>query len=72
MRALNAWRGGLFLTEGKIVVLSLSIFNAGWSVCVCECVYTHTHTHTAQMLGCEPRIRDETPGGPEESRWTKS
>ena len=39
---------------------------------MCECVYTHTHTHTAQVLGCEPRSRDETPGGPEESRWTKS
>ena len=45
MRALVAWREGLFLTEGKIVVLS--------------------------VLGCEPRSRDETPGGPEESRWTK-
>ena len=65
MRALAAWREGLFLTEGKI-------FNAGGSVCACECVYTHTHTHTAQVLGCEPRSRDETPGGPEESRWTKS
>ena len=74
MRALVAWRGGLFLTEGKIVVLSVSfsIFNAGGSVCVCECVYTHTHTHTAQVLECEPRSRDETPGGPEEFRWTKS
>ena len=49
-----------------------SIFNAGGSVCVCECVYTHTHTHTARVLGCEPRSRDETPGGPEESRWTTS
>jgi len=39
---------------------------------VCVCVYTHTHTHTAhKVLGCEPRSRDETPGGPEESRWTK-
>ena len=77
--------GGLFLTEGKIyvawgaifdgrkdsgVVCVFSIFNAGGSVSVCECVYTHTHT--AQVLGCEPRSRDETPGGPEESRWTKS
>ena len=64
MRALVAWRGGLFLTEGKIVVLSVSSlfkFNAGGSICVCECVYTHTHTHTAQVLGCEPRSRDETP-----------
>ena len=70
MRALVAWRVGLFLTQGKICVFS--IFNAGGSVCVCECVYTHTHTHTAQVLGREPRSRDETPGGPEKSRWTQS
>ena len=51
MRVLVAWRGGLFLKEGKIGVLPVvfSIFNAGGSVCVRECVYTHTHTHTAQM-----------------------
>jgi len=37
------------------------------------CVYAHTHTHcTDGVLGCEPRSRDETPGGPAESRWTKS
>ena len=63
MRALVAWREGLFLTEGKIVLLSVSsltrvgVFNAGGSVCVCECVYTHTHTHTAQM-----RYADVSPG----------
>ena len=29
------------------------------------CVYAHTHTHcTDGVLGCEPRSRDETPGGP--------
>jgi len=40
---------------------------------VCVSVYAHTHTHcTDGLLGCEPRSRDETPGGPEESRWTKS
>ena len=75
MRALVAWRGGLFLKEGKIGVLSVvfSISNAGGSVCVCVCVYAHTYTHyTDGVLGCEPRSRDETPGGPEESRWTKS
>ena len=54
------------------VVCVFFIFNAGGSVCVCGCVYTHTHTHTAQVLGCEPSSRDETPGGPEEYRWTKS
>ena len=37
------------------------------------CVYTHAHTRcTYGVLGCEFRGRDETPGGPEESRWTTS
>jgi len=40
-------------------------------VYVCVCAHTHTHC-TDRVLGCEPRSRDETPGGPEESRWTKS
>jgi len=63
MRVLVAWRGGLFLTEGKIVVLSVSsLFLTRVGV----------YAHTAQVLGCEPRSRDETPGGPKESRWTKS
>ena len=52
MRALVAWRGGLFLKEGKIGVLSVvfSIFNVSGSVCGCMCVYMHTHTHTTQHL----------------------
>ena len=42
-------------------------------MCVCVCVYARTHAHyTDGVLGCEPRSRDETLGGPEESRWTKS
>jgi len=42
-------------------------------MCVYVCVYAHTHAHCADgVLGCEPRGRDETPGGPEISRWTKS
>ena len=58
-------RGAIFdRRKDSGVVCVFSIFNAGGSVCVCECVYTHTHTHTAQVLGCEPRSRDETPGGP--------
>ena len=47
MRALVAWRGGLFLTEGKIVVLSLSslfLTRVGVFVCVSVCKRTHTHT----------------------------
>jgi len=53
------------------VVCVFSILNAGGSVCGCTCVYTHTH-YTDGVLGCEARSRDETPGGPEESRWTKT
>jgi len=47
MRALVAWRGGLFLTEGKIVVLSVSslfLMQVGVYVCVCVCIRAHTHT----------------------------
>jgi len=61
--------------KDKGVVCVFSIFNAGGSVCGCVCVYTHTHTHTHcadGVFGCEPRSRDETPGGTEESRKTKS
>ena len=73
MRALVAWRGGLFLTEEKIVMLSVSsLFLTRVGVYVCVSVCIRTHTRTAQVLGCEPRSRDETPGGPEESRRTKS
>ena len=40
---------------------------------VCVCVYAHTCTYyTVGVLGYEPRSREETPGGSEESRWTKS
>ena len=74
MRALVAWRGGLFLTKGTIGVLSVSsLFLTRVGVHVCVCVYARTHTHcTDGAHGCDPRSRDETPGGPEESRWTKS
>jgi len=53
------------------VVRVFSIFNAGGSVCMCRCVYTYAHTHTHctyEVLGCEPRGRNQTPGGPEKSR----
>ena len=52
MTALVAWRGGLFLTEGKIGVLSVSslfLTRMGVYVDVCVCIHTHTHTHTVQM-----------------------
>jgi len=40
MRALVAWRGGLFLAEGKMVVLSVSslfLTRVGVYVCVSVC-----------------------------------
>jgi len=37
------------------------------------CVFAHTHTHcTDGVLGSEPRSRDETPEGPDDSGWTTS
>ena len=74
MRALVAWRGVILdKKKDRGVFCVFSIFNPGGSVCGCVCVYAHTHTHcTDGVLGCEPRSRDETPGEPEESRWTKS
>ena len=78
MRALVAWREGLFLTEGKIGVLSVSslfLTRVGVYKCMCACVCVYAHTHTLctdGVLGCESRGRDETSGGPKESRWTKS
>jgi len=62
-----AWCEGLFLTQGEIRVLFcvFSILHAvGSSTCVCVCVYAHTHTHCTWGTRCEPRGRDETPGGP--------
>ena len=57
MRALVAWRGGLFLTEGKIVVLSVSsLFLSRVGVYVCVSVRIHTHTHTPH------RCSDMSPG----------
>jgi len=68
-----AW-GVIF--DRKIGVLSVSSLfqvNASGSVSGCVCLHTHTHTHyTDGVLEREPRSRDQTPGGPEESRWTKS
>jgi len=55
MKALVAWRGGLFFDRRKDrgVVCVFSIFSAGGSVCV----YTHTYTHAAQI-----RYLDVSPG----------
>jgi len=67
-----AWGAIFDRRKDSGVVCVFSFCNAGGGVCVCECMNTRTHTHTAQVLGCEPRSRDDTPGGPDESRWTKS
>jgi len=59
MRALVAWLGGFFLTEGKIGVLSVSsLFLTRVEVYMGVCVYTHTRTHTEQMgyLGVSPGV----------------
>jgi len=53
-------------------VSSLFLRRVGVYVCVCVCIRTHTHTLHRWGLGCKPRSRDETPGGPEESSWTQS
>ena len=54
MRALVAWRGGLFLTEGKIVVLSVSslfLSTRGRRV-----AYLRAYTHGARARSmCEKR-----------------
>jgi len=67
MKALVAWRGVLFLSDGQIGVLSVSslfLTRVGVYVGVYVCIRTHAHTHTRctdVVLGCEPRSRDETP-----------
>jgi len=54
MRALIAWRGGLFLTEGKIGVLSVSsLFLTRVRVYVGVCVCIRTHTHTLHRRGTQ-------------------
>ena len=53
-------------------VSSLFLTRVGVYVDVCVCTRTHTHTLYRWGTQCEPRSQDETPGGPEESRWTKS
>jgi len=37
---------------------------------VCVCI--RAHTHCTWGTKCEPRGRDETSGGPEESGWTEA
>ena len=51
MKALVAWRGGLFFDRrnDRGVVCVFFNFKAGGSAWGCVCVYTHTGTHTEQM-----------------------
>jgi len=76
-KALVAWcvtRGGYFWQrEREGCCLRLFCFLTGVWMYVNVCLwYAHTHTHTARgVLGCEIGGRNKTPGGPEESRWSK-
>jgi len=69
MKALVAWRRGLFFDRRKDrgVVCIISTFSASGSVCGSMCVYTHTHTHTAQMgyLDVSPGVGMRHLEGPE-------
>jgi len=59
--------------EGQGCCLCLLNFQCEWEcMWVYVCIYADTHTHcTYGVLGFEPRGRDETPRGPEESSiWT--
>jgi len=61
MKALVAWRGGFFLTKGKIGVLSVSsLFLTRVGVYEGVCVYIRAHIHKLHRWGtqCEPRSRD--------------
>ena len=67
---LVAWRGGQFLTEGKIVVLSVSalfLMRVGVYVCVSVCIRTHTHTlHRCSDVGPGVGMRHlEGPNNPD-------
>jgi len=67
MRALVAWRGGLFLTGGKIGVLSMSslfLTRVGVYVSVCVCIRTHSHTAQMGYLDVRPGVRMRHLEGP--------
>ena len=70
MRALVAWREGLFLTEGKIGVLSVSslfLTRVGVYVSVCVCIRTHTHTAQMGYLDVRPGVGMRHLEGPKNS-----
>jgi len=69
-----AWGAIFDRRKDSGVVCAFSILRrVGVCVCVSVCICTHTHTlHRWGVFGCETKSQDETPGGPEEYRWTKS
>jgi len=71
MEAFVAWRGGLFLTNEKIGVLSVSslfLTRVGVYVGVCVCIRTHTHTASMGYSDVSPGVGMRHMEGP----WTKS
>ena len=59
LSALVAWRGGLFLTEGEMGVLSVSslfLTRVGVYVGVGVCIRTHTHTAHIGYSDVSPRV----------------
>ena len=75
MRALVVWREGLFLTERKIGVLSVSslfLTRVGVYACVCVCIRTHTHTAQMGYLDVSPGVGMRPLEGPKDpdSRYT--
>ena len=67
------WGIIFYRRKDRGVVCVFSIFDAGGIVCGCMCVYTHTHTHKTRMgySDVSPGV-GMRPGGPKESRCTKS
>ena len=62
MRALVAWRGGLFMTEVEIGVLCVRpLFLTRVGVYVGVGVYIYTHTHTLHIWGT--RLSPKNPDG---------
>jgi len=63
-----AWRGGLFLTEGKIGVLSVSFLfwtRVGVYVGVCVCIRIHTHNTQMGYLDVSPGVGTRHLEGPQ-------
>jgi len=65
---------GYFWQKERCIVcdtVCLVYFRRGLEcMCVYVCIRTHTN-NACRILGGEPSDQDETPGGPEKSRWTQ-